>query len=244
MSTDWKPWIAIGLGVAVLALVVWGSATVVRRNVDLTVRLDKLQQGFEEFSARSDGLVADRLQSMVNELQEIRNSQTGIDSRLSSLENTLSENRSSGTAVRVLPRRGRPRIAIPEVRLEVKPPRAGLGVSVQDVTPELAKVLGLKEARGALITRILPESAAKRVGLRRRDVILRFDDVAVRNGEHLGDLVRARKPGDNVRLTLQREGKQHVYRVVLGTLREPKERLRFHPRPGGPPFIVPDPPPR
>ena len=231
MSTDWKSWIAIGVGVAVLALGVWGFSTLARSNAELTAQLEKLQRGFEEFTARSDGRVADRLESILSGLQEIRNGQTGMDSRLSSLENALSERRFSATERhRVLP--GRERVLVlprpPQFIEPARAARAVLGVRVQDVTPELAKALELKEARGALITEVLPDSAAEQAGLRRRDVVVRLNDQAVRDGDHLGELVRARKPGDGVRLTVFRDGKKQVFRAVLATwkglqLRLPRE---------------------
>src|SRR5947208_1709509 len=60
-----------------------------------------------------------------------------------------------------------------EVRKEIR--RGWLGVSTGPVTAELATRLGLKPARGALITGIVEASPAKLAGLHAGDVILRID---------------------------------------------------------------------
>src|SRR3990170_1758434 len=53
--------------------------------------------------------------------------------------------------------------------------RGWLGVSIQQVTPELAKQFGLKEARGALVSEVIAESPAVAAGLKDGDVITAFD---------------------------------------------------------------------
>lgn len=54
-----------------------------------------------------------------------------------------------------------------------------LGLSVQDITPEIARSLGLDESKGVVVTNVAPDREADRKGLRRGDVILEVDSQAV-----------------------------------------------------------------
>ena len=55
------------------------------------------------------------------------------------------------------------------------------GLTVQDVTPEIARTLGLKKAQGVVITAVERGSPAHDAGLRRGDVVLEIDRKTVRN---------------------------------------------------------------
>ncbi|MCK7515799.1 MAG: PDZ domain-containing protein [Desulfobacterales bacterium] len=59
--------------------------------------------------------------------------------------------------------------------------RGWLGVSIQDLTPELAKSLGLKESKGALVAQVVPGGPADKAGIEQGDVIVNFD------GQTVGD---------------------------------------------------------
>jgi serine protease Do len=53
--------------------------------------------------------------------------------------------------------------------------RGWLGVSIQDLSPDLAGQFGLSETRGVLVSDVLAESPAKRAGLERGDIVVEFD---------------------------------------------------------------------
>lgn len=65
-----------------------------------------------------------------------------------------------------------------------------LGLSVQDLTPEIARSLGLNDDRGVVVSNVTPGSEADRKGLRRGDVIVEVDSKAV---ENVGDFRRLTK---------------------------------------------------
>src|SRR6266542_2079488 len=46
---------------------------------------------------------------------------------------------------------------------------------------------------GVLVTHVLPRSPADKAGLRRHDILLRYDDQKIRSGDHLARLIRASK---------------------------------------------------
>ncbi|MFQ5899185.1 MAG: trypsin-like peptidase domain-containing protein [Candidatus Methylomirabilia bacterium] len=87
--------------------------------------------------------------------------------------------------------------------------RGWLGVAVQPLTPELAQALGARQARGAVVASIYPESPAAEAGLQPGDLILTFGETPVEDYRHLQRLVADAKVGDTVTLTLLRE-KQSV----------------------------------
>lgn len=101
--------------------------------------------------------------------------------------------------------------------------RGWLGVTVQDLTPELARSFGIEEEKGALITDVTKDSPAQEAGLRRGDLIVKFDEKAVENSLSLRNLVVETPPGRTVDVQVVREGKQLTLRVTLREMAEKKE---------------------
>ncbi len=94
--------------------------------------------------------------------------------------------------------------------------RPFLGVSVQDVTEELAEYFGLKEATGAIITDVVDGSPAAKAGLRRGDVILSIDEEPVENAEDLVNMIQSKKIGDKSVLLVARNGETRFVQVTIG----------------------------
>lgn len=93
---------------------------------------------------------------------------------------------------------------------------AFLGVSLQDLTPGLARRLGLKEPKGALITDVIPNSPAYKAGLKKGDVIVKFNDKEVKDRYSLVKLIATSTPGQRVKLEVIRNGVPVSVSVVLG----------------------------
>jgi serine protease Do len=102
--------------------------------------------------------------------------------------------------------------------------RGWLGVSVQALTPPLARALGLPEAHGILVAEALPDSPAARAGVRRGDVIVALDDRPADDVGRFRNQVAQTLPGSRVRLTVVRGGQRQTVEVVLGELPEPGAR--------------------
>jgi serine protease Do len=64
---------------------------------------------------------------------------------------------------------------IPQLKKQGKVTRGGIGVYVQKMTPELAKSFGLEKGKGALVADVIAGGAAEKGGIRRGDIIVRFD---------------------------------------------------------------------
>lgn len=86
--------------------------------------------------------------------------------------------------------------------------RGRLGVTVQDVTPEMAEALGMARAEGALITRVESGSAADRAGIRTGDVVVTIDGHPVTNAADLRNRVGMLTTGERVDVDLVRKGRQ------------------------------------
>jgi serine protease Do len=93
--------------------------------------------------------------------------------------------------------------------------RGWLGVSIQPLTPELASSFRVKDAKGALVTEVLPDSPAARAGLRSGDVILEVNGTKVNNPGDLARAIALAPLGRASRLTVWRDKQEHLLSVVL-----------------------------
>ena len=96
--------------------------------------------------------------------------------------------------------------------------RGRLGVLIQDLTPELAEALDLAITEGAVITRVEPGSPAEAAGLAAGDVVLAVEDVPISSSADLRNRIGLVRVGQEVELTVLREGKRGRYRVRVATL--------------------------
>ncbi len=103
---------------------------------------------------------------------------------------------------------------------EGKVVRGFLGVSIQELTPELAETFGVEEEAGVLVAGIMEGGAAEKAGLQRGDVIKEINGKRAKNPEELKRLVSKAKPGTKVKVLVAREGKDEVFEVKLGEMPE------------------------
>ncbi|MFI5395525.1 MAG: DegQ family serine endoprotease [Candidatus Binatia bacterium] len=86
--------------------------------------------------------------------------------------------------------------------------RGWLGVSIQNVTPALARSFGLKKAQGALVADVTPDGPAARAGLQRGDIIINYDGTDIDEAHQLPALVAEAKIGKTVSITVLRQGEK------------------------------------
>ncbi|MFA5114600.1 MAG: Do family serine endopeptidase [Candidatus Omnitrophota bacterium] len=91
-----------------------------------------------------------------------------------------------------------------------------LGITVQDMSVDLAKHLGLKDKNGALIATVLPAGPAEKAGMKEGDIIRKFDNTDVNNVRELLSLVGRAEPGRKVKATLLRNNKELTLNVEVG----------------------------
>tara|TARA_B100001123_G_scaffold247107_1_gene276091 strand:+ start:2596 stop:4002 length:1407 start_codon:yes stop_codon:yes gene_type:complete len=98
--------------------------------------------------------------------------------------------------------------------------RGWLGVSIQEVTSDFAKSLGMSVPKGALISQVIPDSPAEKAGFEVRDVIIEFDGVEIVYSGDLPQTVGSIKPGSKIEAKIIRNGKSKKIKVVVGELPE------------------------
>ncbi len=103
-------------------------------------------------------------------------------------------------------------IAFGEVR------RGRLGVSVQDLTPDLAQAFGISTTQGAVIAQVLPDSAAQRAGLKAGDIVVAINDRPIRDAKDLRNAIGLSSVGSWVTLAILREGKPMTLQARLSEL--------------------------
>lgn len=108
---------------------------------------------------------------------------------------------------------------------------AFLGVETAPVPPPLAAHLGLARDMGLVVARVAPDSPSTGV-LQEHDVLTKFADQLLVDSRQLSVLVRAKKPGDEVSLTLVRAGKEMIVKAKLGE-RELPRGFGLRPMEGG-----------
>ncbi|MBI2455781.1 MAG: PDZ domain-containing protein [candidate division NC10 bacterium] len=119
-----------------------------------------------------------------------------------------------------------------QLKARGKVTRGWLGVVIQQVTPPAADALGLRESQGALVSEVMVDSPAEKVGIRRGDVILRFRGKSVTEVRDLPRFVAETHVGAEVELDILRDGKSRTLHLRVGELRE-KRLAQVHPQDPG-----------
>ena len=108
------------------------------------------------------------------------------------------------------------RFVMEQIAKSGKVRRGYLGVTIQNLTPELAKRLGITNDHGALIRDVESGSPAERAGLRPGDVVVEINGKPVTDGRDLQRAASEASPGSAVTLTIIRNGRQNHIPVTLG----------------------------
>lgn len=94
--------------------------------------------------------------------------------------------------------------------------RPWLGVALASVTPDIAEMLGLENAEGALVGEVVEGSPAAKAGIQKYDAILKLDGQKVKDANDLVKKVQSLKIGQQVKLQIYRRGQIIEISVVLG----------------------------
>ena len=94
--------------------------------------------------------------------------------------------------------------------------RGQLGIHIQDVTPSIAEALNLDAAVGALVSQVVPGSAADEAGIQAGDVILAIDGRPVEDGSGLRNMIGLMRLGTDMEITYIRDGERRKMRARTG----------------------------
>ena len=99
------------------------------------------------------------------------------------------------------------RSVMEQLRSRGRVSRGYLGIQLEELEPDLQKLLGLKDSHGAMVLDVLPGHAGEAAGLKRYDVIRRIDGERVEDGDFLVRSIAAKPPGSHVKLEVFRESR-------------------------------------
>ena len=104
--------------------------------------------------------------------------------------------------------------------------RGWLGVSIQPLTPELAKSFGARDTKGVLVSDVIPDSPASKSGLKSGDVLLEFNGKKM---EAPGDLQRAvglTSPNQDAKVKVLRDQSERTIDIKIGEAPEERAEAR------------------
>lgn len=99
--------------------------------------------------------------------------------------------------------------------------RGVLGVITQDLTLDLAEAFNMKERKGAVISKVIPDSAAAQAGLKVGDVVVEVNGRKIKNSMDMRNAVGLVRLGQNLKIKLLRNGKAMTLKTRI---REPRQQ--------------------
>ena len=93
--------------------------------------------------------------------------------------------------------------------------RAVLGISMGDITDQLAKEKNLKTMEGAFVGEVIENSAAEKAGIKKEDIIIQINGVDVKSAAQLQEQVGRYSPGDKITVTVLRDNKKITLNAEL-----------------------------
>ncbi len=115
---------------------------------------------------------------------------------------------------------------------EGKVVRGWMGITIQELTPEIAKKFGHTSMKGALVGEALEGSPAQGSGIRSGDIILKYGGRDVEGPSELKNMVAKSRPGEKVAVVLLRDRKQMKIVVTVGEHPGEQEKPQIRPASG------------
>lgn len=105
-----------------------------------------------------------------------------------------------------------------QIKKPIQLPRGGwLGITVQDLTPQIAAQLGIPGEVGVFVTGVQFDSPAKKGGLMQGDVIISVGETKISSSEALRDEIVKTSPGTSVQLTIIRARVTRKIEISVGS---------------------------
>jgi len=109
---------------------------------------------------------------------------------------------------------------------EGKVVRPWLGISVQDLTPEMAEQFQVKEKEGVLVAQVHQGTGAEKAGLTSGDVIKSVDDKPIKSTNELIKEIQKKKVGQKIKLSVVREGKPTTVEITTTAMPDKPEATK------------------
>ncbi|PCJ32252.1 MAG: serine endoprotease DegQ [Gammaproteobacteria bacterium] len=114
--------------------------------------------------------------------------------------------------------------------------RAHLGVQMQDITPELAQAFDIEFGQGAVVTRIIPGSAAEESGLAVGDIVTAIDGDKLSNADSLRNRIGLLMVGQTITLDIVRDGEKKILKATVKVTPKQAVQGEVHPKLSGATF--------
>ncbi len=98
--------------------------------------------------------------------------------------------------------------------------RGWMGVSIQNLTQEIAESLGFKETEGALISGVEAGSPADKAGFKRGDLVIALNNKKIADSSSLRNMVSSTAPGTKADVKIIREGNEQIITITLGEFKD------------------------
>jgi serine protease Do len=98
--------------------------------------------------------------------------------------------------------------------------RGRVGISTQDLTPELAGALRPRSTAGALIAEVVPRSPAERAGIKKGDLVIAANGVPIRSATQLRNKIGLTPVGERIELVIERNGTPQTIPLRVGPANE------------------------
>ncbi|MGZ3635309.1 MAG: trypsin-like peptidase domain-containing protein [Syntrophales bacterium] len=104
---------------------------------------------------------------------------------------------------------------LPELKTTGKVTRGWLGVAVQDITPELANSLKLKQGSGVLVSEVVSGSPADTAGLRTGDLVVEVNGNKIKDTFHIVQLISSLRVGEKTIVKVLRDSRPMTFRAII-----------------------------
>jgi serine protease Do/serine protease DegQ len=112
--------------------------------------------------------------------------------------------------------------------------RGQLGITLQDLNPELAQAFSLEQNQGVVIASVQPKSPADKAGLEPGDIVLAINDKPIKSSQEVRNQIGLLPIGEEVKLEILRRGEAHTVRAEIGTPKLVQEDgQKIHPKLAG-----------
>jgi len=108
---------------------------------------------------------------------------------------------------------------------EGKVVRGWFGISIQEITPELAKQFGLEHEKGVLVGDVIEDSPAEKAGIQRGDVIIEYNGREVKDVTGLRNMVSSTLPGKEVIIKIIRDRREKTARIKISEMPEEMQKI-------------------
>jgi serine protease Do len=112
---------------------------------------------------------------------------------------------------------------LPDLKTKGKVTRGWLGISVQDITEDLAKTMKLKDRNGALIADVFKGDPADKGGIRAGDIVTEVNGKKIKDTHELLMLIAAFRVGEMVKITILRDGQSQSMNITVAERKDQPE---------------------